>query len=96
LGDLTEAFTESSDRVQALGVYRPELPDWVLMDIKMKEMNGLAATRQIKTMFPEAPNIIVTGHDDARLREAAGRAGASAYVHQENLLELRRILIQDR
>jgi DNA-binding NarL/FixJ family response regulator len=35
------------------------------MDIKMKEMDGLAATRLIKAAFPEARIIIVTGHDDA-------------------------------
>jgi CheY-like chemotaxis protein len=93
LGDLTETFMECGDGAQALAAYRQYRPDWVLMDIKMKEMDGLAATRQIKAVFPEARIIIVTGHDDARLREAAHRAGACAYVNKENLLELRQILI---
>ncbi|MGH9838430.1 MAG: response regulator [Blastocatellia bacterium] len=90
---MTEAFTECSDGVQALDAYRQHHPDWVLMDIKMKEMDGLAATRQIKAAFPQARIVIVTGYDDARLREAARSAGACAYVHKENLLELRQILI---
>jgi CheY-like chemotaxis protein len=94
LGDLTEAFEECVDGAQALATYRRYLPDWVLMDIKMKEIDGLNATTQIKSAFPNARIVIVTGYDDIRLREAALIAGACAYVHKENLLELRQILIQ--
>ena len=94
LGDLTEAFKECIDGAQALTVYRQYRPDWVLMDIKMKEMDGLAATAQIKSAFPSAHIIIVTGYDDTRLRQAAQTAGACAYVNKENLLELREILIR--
>ena len=96
VGDLTEAFTEYGDGSQALEAYRQYRPDWVLMDIKMEEMDGLVATRQIKAAYPEARIIIVTGHDDARLREAARSAGACAYVNKEKLLQLREILLQVR
>jgi CheY-like chemotaxis protein len=92
LGDLADTFAECDDGAHALDAYRQRQPDWVLMDIKMNEMDGLAATRQIKAAFPEARIIIVTGYDDARLRAAAHKAGACAYVHKENLLELRQIL----
>ncbi len=95
VGDLTEAFTECSDGAQALGAYRQYQPDWVLMDIKMKEMDGLAATREIKTAFPKARIVIVTSYDDAWLRKAAQSAGACAYVHKENLLGLRQILMHE-
>ena len=94
IGDLADAF-ECSDGEKALGAYRQYRPDWVLMDIKMRETDGLMATRQIKAAFPEARIIIVTGHDDAKLRKAAHSAGACAYVNKENLLELREILIQE-
>jgi len=90
--DLAEDLAECDDGAHALGAYQRRHPDWVLMDIKMKGMDGLAATRQIKAAFPEARIIMVTGHDDARLREAAQSAGACGYVHKENLLELRKIL----
>ena len=95
VGDLTEGFAECADGAQALEAYRQYRPDWVLMDIKMEKMDGLMATRQIKAAFPEARIIIVTGYDEPKLREAANTAGASAYVHKENLLELRKILIQE-
>jgi len=94
VSDLAEDLAECDDGARALEAYQRRHPDWVLMDIKMKEMDGLAATRQIKAAFPEARIIIVTGCDDARLRAAAHSAGACGYVHKENLLELRRILMQ--
>jgi two-component system, chemotaxis family, chemotaxis protein CheY len=94
MSDLTEDFTECEDGAQALGAYRQCHPDWVLMDLKMKGVDGLAATRQIKAAFPEARIIIVTGYDDARLRAAAQKAGACGYVNKENLLELRQVLKQ--
>jgi len=92
IGDLAESFIECSDGSQALSAYRQCRPDWVLMDIKMRELDGLAATRQIKAAFPEARIVIVTSYDDARLRNAAENAGACAYVHKNNLFKLRDIL----
>ena len=95
IGDLTQGFTQCADGVQALEAYLEHHPDWVLMDIKMKEMDGLAATRQIKSAFPNARIVIVTGYNDTRLREAAQVAGACAFLNKENLLELRQILLNE-
>jgi len=92
--DLAEDLTECDDGAQALGAYQRCHPDWVLMDVKMKTMDGFAATRQIKAAFPEARIIIVTGYDNDKLRTAAHAAGACGFVHKENLLELRRILMR--
>lgn len=94
LGDLAENFIECEDGAQALEAFRQCQPDWVLMDIKLKTVDGLAATRQIMTAFPEARIIVVTSFDDNRLRAAAKNAGACGYVNKDNLLELRQILIQ--
>lgn len=95
VGDLTDVFAECSDGALALRAYREYRPDWVLMDIEMKGMDGFSATREIKAEFPESQIVFVTGHDDARLREAARSAGGCAYVHKENLITLRQILIAE-
>lgn len=92
LGEAVESFIECSDGRDALAVYEAERPDWVLMDIKMKDIDGLVATQQIMTAWPRARVLIVTSYNDASLREAAQRAGASGYVLKENLLELVGIL----
>jgi CheY-like chemotaxis protein len=93
--DLAETCHECSDGAQALAAYREHRPDWVLMDIEMKVMNGLTATRQLTAVFPEARIMIVTQYDDTRLRELAREAGACGYVVKENLLQLRQLLAQE-
>jgi CheY-like chemotaxis protein len=90
--DLFEEIYECGDGSQALAAYASQLPDWVFMDIRMKETDGLTATRQIKAAFPDARIIIVTVCHGDDLREAAQEAGAYAYVVKDNLLELRQIL----
>lgn len=92
--DLAEEIRECSDGAEAVALYREQSPDWVLMDIRMEEMDGLAATRQIKSTYPDARIVIVTNYDEADLREAARHAGARDYVVKENLLALREILSQ--
>ncbi len=92
VGDLTDTITECSDGSEALAAYRACLPEWVLMDLRMKEVGGLEATRQIKAAFPDSRIIIVTDFDDIGLRSAARRSGACGYVVKENLLQLRQVL----
>jgi len=92
LRGLDATFFERDDGIQALAAYREHNPDWVLMDLHLKKMDGLTATGQIKSAFPEARIVIVTNYDDVVLREAATNAGACGYVLKENLLELRALL----
>ncbi|MBI3651276.1 MAG: response regulator transcription factor [Acidobacteria bacterium] len=93
VADLVAEISECADGSQALTAYAERRPDWVLMDIRMKQMDGLAATRQIKAVFPEARIIIVTVCKGEDMREAARLAGAYAYIMKDNLLELRQILL---
>jgi CheY-like chemotaxis protein len=83
---------ECSDGADALAAYAEHLPDWVLMDIRMREIDGIKTTRQILAVFPEANVMIVTEYDDAELRRSARDAGAREYVLKENLFEMSRIL----
>ena len=92
LGDLVSVVWECSDGAEALAAYNRHRPDFVLMDIQMKLMDGITATRRIKAADPAARIIIVTDYDQADLREAARQAGACAFVAKENLLELVRFL----
>ena len=83
---------ECSDGADALISYSDHRPDWVLMDIEMKLMDGLTATREICAAFPDARVAVVTNHGGAEMRSVASDAGACAFVVKENLLELRAIL----
>jgi DNA-binding NarL/FixJ family response regulator len=92
IADQVHEIFECDDGSGALAAYREHQPDFVLMDLKMARMDGLAATRQIRQFFPEARIIIVSQWDDAALREEARRAVAENYVSKSNLLPLRPIL----
>jgi CheY-like chemotaxis protein len=85
-------ISECADGGDALSAYQARRPDIVLMDIRMKEVDGIQATREIKVADPKARVIIVTDYDDDGLREAAARAGACAYALKDNLLDLARLL----
>lgn len=87
---------ECGDGDEAPAAYARHRPDWVLMDIRMGSTDGITATRKILTDDPQARIVIVTDYDDAALREAAREAGACEYVVKENLLDLRRLFIDDR
>ena len=92
VSDLSSDVRECADGSEALAAYTAHPPDWVLMDIAMPDLDGISATREIKAVYPEAKIIIVTGRDEADLREAARVAGACGYVLKENLLDVRRLL----
>ena len=59
-------------------------PDIVLMDISMRRMNGLVATRSLKREHPEVAIVALTRHDDDTYLEELLRAGASAYVLKQS------------
>ena len=96
LRDLAAEVRECADGAEALAAYAEFGPDWVLMDIKMAGLDGIAATRQILAADPRARIVIVTDYDDAHLREAARSAGACQYLLKEDLLDIRRILGADQ
>jgi DNA-binding NarL/FixJ family response regulator len=93
--DLADEISECEDGTEALETYSDKRPDWVLMDIQMKNLNGLAATKKIIAKYADAKIVIVTNFDDAEFRDSARRAGACNYVLKENLFDIRRILTGD-
>ena len=92
VADLFSAVEECEDGADALDAYERNRPDWVFMDIEMSRTDGITATRDLVRAFPEARVLIVSKHDDERLREAARTAGARGYVLKENLIALRGLL----
>lgn len=92
VADLAETIYECGDGCEAFEAYVEHRPDWVLMDVDMRRMDGLAASRQITFAYPHANICVVTMYGDAATRVAAQRSGARAYVLKENLYDLRAII----
>jgi DNA-binding NarL/FixJ family response regulator len=83
---------ECEDGADALEAYTRLRRDYVLLDVDMKGVDGVAAARQIIAGHPKARVIIVTDHDDYELRRAAFEAGAMGYVIKEDLTSILEIL----
>jgi DNA-binding NarL/FixJ family response regulator len=82
-GDMT-VVSEASDGTAAVEQARALRPDVVVMDISMPGMNGLVATRTLKSLQPDSVIVILTRHgDDAYLQELL-RAGADGYVLKQS------------
>ncbi len=86
------AVYEAADGADAFVAFAAERPDLVLMDLRMRPVDGLRATAQIKACFPDARIAIVSQFDEPELRSEAARAGACAYIVKDQLEELTRIL----
>jgi len=75
---------EASDGADAVEKVRAHAPDVVVMDISMPGMNGLVATRTLRSECPATGVVILTRHgDDAYLQELL-RAGAAGYVLKQS------------
>ncbi len=75
-----EVVGEAADGREALLLCSRLHPDLVLMDVRMPEMDGLAATREIKQRYPEVSVMMVTMHENPDYLLEALKAGAAGYV----------------
>lgn len=83
---------ECEDGEHAVVGYGRLRPDWVLMDIRLGGMDGLAAAGAIRALDPAAQVIMVTEHEGAGYRRAAAAAGAKGYLLKRDLLQLPALL----
>ena len=71
---------EASTGREALGAARTLRPDIVLMDLRMPDGDGIAATRQITAELPEVRTLVVTWSDEPIHLRDAFVAGAKGYL----------------
>ncbi|MDX6523001.1 MAG: hypothetical protein QOI17_514 [Gaiellales bacterium] len=81
---------EAGDGAEALRLVAQSRPDVVLMDVRMPGVDGIRATEQITTQYPQTRVLVLTTFDLDQYAFAALRAGASGFVlksvEPENLL----------
>jgi DNA-binding NarL/FixJ family response regulator len=81
---------EAHNGRDAVALATAERPDLVVMDISMKELNGIEATVQIRAALPETRVLILSMHATEDFVVRALKAGASGYIVKDSApLELR-------
>lgn len=80
LEDGIEVIGEASDGREGVTLYQSAKPDVVLMDIRMPNMTGIEATREILRRDPHARIIILTTFDEDNLIVEGIQAGALGYM----------------
>jgi len=82
-----EIIGEATDGREALQLLEKLLPDLILMDVTMPNLNGIEATRKIKSKNPEIEIIALSLHSDRRYVLGMIDAGASGYLLKECAFE---------
>lgn len=77
--DMEVVGTASNGR-EVLDTLSKNLPDVILMDIRMPELDGVACTKIVKEKFPDVKIIILTTFDDDEYVYYALKYGASGYL----------------
>ena len=75
-----EVVGEASDGAEAVELAGRLLPDVVLMDLVMPELDGVEATRRIRVASPATKVIALTSFDDDEKVFPAIKAGATGYL----------------
>lgn len=79
-----EVVGEASDGAEGLEMAERLRPHVVLMDVSMPVVDGITATRRMRSRAPDSRVVVLTMHADTDLVEKARSAGASGYLLKES------------
>ena len=70
------------DGEKALQIVDDEVPDVMVLDLKMPGMDGMEVLRRVKKAYPQVQVIILTGHGSEKHEKEARRLGAFEYFQK--------------
>ena len=73
----------AADGAEAVAVVEATRPDVVLMDLRMPDVDGVEATRRLRTGYPEVRVVVLTTYADDESVFAALKAGARGYLTKD-------------
>lgn len=76
---------EAVDGQDALDKARELKPDLIVMDVSMPRLNGLEATRQVRSILPDCEVLILSQHENSEMARQALKAGARGYVVKSSI-----------
>jgi len=74
---------QSEDAYGSLAAIRQARPDLVLLDVSIKDGDGLELLKELKSFDPSMPVLMLSMHDEALYTERALRAGARGYIMKQ-------------
>ena len=82
IADENKSYTvqEAEDGLQGIESVKNNDYDLVLCDIKMPKMDGVEVLEKIKTIKPEVPVVMISGHGDIETAGQTMRLGAFDYI----------------
>ena len=83
LADDIRVVGDAADGQEVIEMTQKLRPDVVLMDIRMAKLDGVQATREIKTRFPDVGVIVLTNYDDDKYVFDCVTYGASGYLMKD-------------
>ncbi|MFZ0384554.1 MAG: response regulator transcription factor [Solirubrobacteraceae bacterium] len=82
-----EPVADAADGAEAIGLAARHRPDVILMDLRMPNVDGVQATREIRAAQPDTEIVVLTTHaDEASILDAL-RAGARGYLTKDAGIE---------
>ena len=82
-----QVVADASNGREALKLAKKLLPDVVIMDVSMSDLNGFESTRQIIAEVPSAKVLTLSMHSDKRFVRRMLEAGASGYLLKDTAFE---------
>jgi len=74
---------EAADRQGALKLIGAECPDFIILDLSLRDSNGLDLLKDLHVQHPEIPVLVLSMHDESLYAERALRAGARGYITKQ-------------
>jgi len=91
-----EVVAECDDGAGVEAAVATHRPDLVVMDLRMKGVDGIEATRRLRAQSDQPPVLVLTTFDDDELLSGALRAGAAGFVLKdapaEELIQAARVV----
>jgi DNA-binding NarL/FixJ family response regulator len=91
------AESQADSAAQALQIMTNSVPDLLLLDISLPDKNGLELIKDIQTLHPGLPILVVSMHEESLYAERVLRAGGRGYIMKQEggkklMLAIRQVL----
>ena len=88
---------EAEDRHEALAAISAKRPDLAIIDLTLKNSDGMELIKDIRSRWPKLRMLVVSMHDESLYAERVIRAGALGYITKQEatrniLVAIRRVL----